>query len=70
MKSRRYETAGVHLGWAISTGDGFIFRNDDGIVEWSWGYITDPAGHTVTDPRGWLAEHSGAQQRFERRIAQ
>ncbi len=63
MKAHYYETAGVHLGWAIPTGDGFIFRNDKGVVEWLCGYVTNDAGHTVVDPHGWLT----ANRRFEMR---
>jgi hypothetical protein len=59
MKAKRYETYGVHLGWAIPMMDGFLFQrpatlSGGSIIEWDWGYVTQPNGDTAVDPRGYL----------------
>lgn len=55
MKAKRYETWGVHLGWAVPTsGGGFIFVIPSRGIEWDWGYVDDSAGSVITSPRLWL----------------
>lgn len=54
MRATRYESWGVHLGWSIPTGDGFILRHGDGRIEWSWAYVTMPSGRIAVSPRGAL----------------
>ena len=65
MGATRYESYGVHLGWSIPTGDGFIMRHDDGRMEWSWAYVNDDLGRPYASPRGYLEED--AQRRFNER---